>query len=109
MGISISPTLCHYNAQCAMFAAQVVFSFTAMVFCMVSIVNGGDRELQVFLPILSGIVSVWMPTPSVPRKRSTGPGPGDVTPPGGVHLALKLSKNDPCSHEKLTSMMPLNT
>ena len=90
MGISISPTLCHYNAQCAMFAAQVVFSFTAMVFCMVSIVNGGDRELQVFLPILSGIVSVWMPTPSVPRKRSTGP--GDVTPPRGGSLGLEVVK-----------------
>ena len=81
MGISISPSLCHYNAQCAMFTAQVVFSFTAMVFCMVSIVNGDDRELQVFLPILSGIVSVWMPTPSVPRKRGgegrDPPSPGD--------------------------------
>ena len=92
MGISISPSLCHYNAQCAMFTAQVVFSFTAMVFCMVSIVNGGDRELQVFLPILSGIVSVWMPTPSVPRKRSTGPGPGDVTPPRGRSPGLEIVK-----------------
>ena len=82
MGISISPSLCHYNAQCAMFAAQVVFSFMSMVFCMVSIVNGGNRELQVFLPILSGIVSVWMPTPSVPRRRGEG-GRGDTTPPAG--------------------------
>ena len=90
MGISISPTLCHYNAQCAMFAAQVVFSFTAMVFCMVSIANGGDRELQVFLPILSGIVSVWMPTPSVPRKRGTGL--GDVTPPRGGSPGLEVVK-----------------
>ena len=30
-------TYCHYNAQCAMFAAQVLFSVMTMAFCMAMI------------------------------------------------------------------------
>ena len=52
---------CHYNAACAFFAAQVLFTFTTMVFCTV--------------------VSVWMPTPKVPvRAPKEGPHPPTPTP-----------------------------
>ena len=62
---------CHYNAQCAMFAAQVLFSVMTMAFCMVMISQ--DRETQVFLPILISIVSVWMPSPPVPNRKAGAP------------------------------------
>jgi hypothetical protein len=68
---------CHYNAQCAMFASQVLFSFMTMAFCMAMISQ--DRETQVFLPILISIVSVWMPAPAVPNRKAGAPQP--VTPP----------------------------
>ena len=71
-------TYCHYNAQCAMFAAQVLFSVMTMAFCMVMISQ--DRETQVFLPILISIVSVWMPAPSVPNRKAGG-APSAQTPP----------------------------
>lgn len=75
-----TPTSCHYNAACAFFAAQVLFTFTTMVFCMVMIVEG--RETGVFLPILSSVVSVWMPTPKVPvRAPKEGPPSRPPTPP----------------------------
>ena len=64
-------TYCHYNAQCAMFAAQVLFSVMTMAFCMVMISQ--DRETQVFLPILISIVLVWMPALSVPNRKPPPP------------------------------------
>ena len=57
---------CHYNAHCAFFTAQVLFSFTTMVFVMAMLFNGQDTG--VYLPILSSVVSVWMPSPSIPKR-----------------------------------------
>ena len=72
-------TYCHYNAQCAMFAAQVLFSVMTMAFCMVMILQ--DCETQVFLPILISIVSVWMLAPSVPNRKAGAPPPNTTPPP----------------------------
>lgn len=72
-------TYCHYNAQCAMFAAQVLFSVMTMAFCMAMISQ--DRETQVFLPILISIVSVWMPAPAVPNRKQASTPPSNTTPP----------------------------
>ena len=71
-------TYCHYNTQCVMFTAQVLFSVMTMAFCMVMISQ--DCEMQVFLPILISIVSVWMPTPAVPNCKVGAP-PVKKSPP----------------------------
>lgn len=75
-------SFCHYNASCAMFCAQVLFSVLTMVFCMIMIARADSSQTtSIFLPILSGVVSVWMPSPNVPRRgrpkeRSPPPSPG---------------------------------
>ena len=85
---------CHYNAHCAFFAAQVLFSFVTMVFVMAMLFNGQDTG--VYLPILSSVVSVWMPSPSIPKRpwgskgSPTTPTPRSSTPesvPEGAMLA----------------------
>ena len=65
---------CHWNAQCWMFCCQAIFSLMAMAFCMAMIAT--DREIQVFLPMLTSVVSVWMPSPNLPRKEP----PGNTSP-----------------------------
>ena len=70
---------CHYNAHCAFFTAQVLFSFTTMVFVMAMLFNGQDTG--VYLPILSSVVSVWMPSPSIPKKPWGRGGPKMGPPP----------------------------
>ena len=59
---------CHYNYQCAMFTAQVFFSFIVMMFCM-AMIFWKDGQLEVFLPLLTSTASVWVPSPQVPRKQ----------------------------------------
>lgn len=73
-----APVYCHYNAVCAFFAAQVLFSFTAMIFCMAMIVD--NRDTSVFLPILTSVISVWMPAPVIPKKKPRVPIPAPPTP-----------------------------
>ena len=57
---------CHFNFQCALFCAQVLFSFLMMLFCMLMIgLQGG--QLEVYLPLLSSVAAVWLPNPAPPR------------------------------------------
>lgn len=83
---------CHYNAHCAFFAAQVLFSFTTMVFVMVMLLN--NKDTGVYLPILSSVVSVWMPSPSVPKRnfaRSKRPEPMDAITPSSSEAIPEAS------------------
>ena len=80
--MALCPTQgCHYHAACSMFASQVVFSFSAMGFCMYMLATNQDSQTtSVYLPIMAGIVSVWMPSPNVPRKINQAT--GAPSPPG---------------------------
>ena len=67
---------CHFNAVCAMFAAQVAFTLITMIFSMTMIYEAKDSQTtSIFLPMLTSIVAVWLPSPSVPRKRITTTSP----------------------------------
>ena len=58
---------CHFNFQCALCCAQVLFSFVMMLFCML-MVGFRNGALEVYLPLLSSVAAVWLPTPSPPRR-----------------------------------------
>ena len=62
---------CHFNFQCALFCAQVLFSFTMLLFgmCMIAFKNG---QLEVYLPLLSTTAAVWLPNPVPPQFKKKG-------------------------------------
>lgn len=64
-----------------MFFAQVLFSFVTMAFCMSMIfISSNSETTAVFLPILSSVVSVWMPSPKVPPRAFNKDKPPSPTP-----------------------------
>ena len=58
---------CHFNMACWMFFAQVVFSLIVILFCM-GMIAFDDGKLEVFLPLLTSTASVWVPSPTLPKK-----------------------------------------
>ena len=59
---------CHFNMECAMWMAQLVFSLVVIVFCMLMIgVRGG--ALEVYLPLITSTAAVWVPAPNAPSFR----------------------------------------
>ena len=63
---------CHFNMGCWMFFAQVIFSLLTVLFCM-AMIAFEDGKLEVFLPLLTATTSVWVPSPTPPKKRDTAP------------------------------------
>jgi len=44
-----------------------------------------DGKLEIFLPLLASIASVWMPSPGIPKRRDVPPPPTPPnTPTGGT-------------------------
>ena len=74
---------CHFNFQCALFCAQVLFSFIMMIFCMLMVGIGGG-QLEVFLPLLTSVASVWMPNPAAPSRRPALKAPGTPSTSGST-------------------------
>jgi hypothetical protein len=73
---------CHFNVQCWMFFAQVFFSFLVILFCMLMIFVKNE-QVEVYLPLMTSTASVWVPTPTIPRRikreRSGGDNPSEGT------------------------------
>ena len=74
MGVEPSDQ-CHFNMACWYFFAQVVFSLITVLFCM-AMIAFEDAKLEVFLPLLTSTVSVWIPSPTPPKKAV-----GSLSPP----------------------------
>lgn len=70
---------CHFNMACWYFFAQVIFSLITVLFCMCMIAFE-DAKLEVFLPLLTSTVSVWIPSPTPPKKTVGGSPPSSPTP-----------------------------
>jgi hypothetical protein len=49
------------------FISQFSFSLITVMFCMYKLGSSSENS-SVYLPILSGIISIWIPAPSLPRK-----------------------------------------
>lgn len=77
--MAVSAEDCHFNVQCWMFFAQVIFSLITVIFCMCMIAFE-DGKLEVFLPLLTSTVSVWVPSPSPPKRRDMGAPAPPATP-----------------------------
>ena len=58
----------YFTMTCAQWVAQVVFTLTMMFFFMFMIAFRGG-PLEVYLPLLTSLASVWMPSPGVPKKK----------------------------------------
>ena len=54
------------------FALQVVMSLSIVLFCFVMIAMNGNEGI--YLPVVTGIVSVWLPQPSIPSYKNTPSG-----------------------------------
>jgi hypothetical protein len=70
--------LCDFSMTCVHWLAQVVFSLSLMLFFMFMI-GFRDGKLEIFLPLLASIASVWMPSPGIPKITKDVPPP--PTPP----------------------------
>ena len=63
---------CHFNMECAMWLAQLVFSLLVIVFCMLMIgLRGG--ALEVYLPLITSTAAVWVPNPKTPSFKPPVP------------------------------------
>ena len=62
----------YFTMTCAQWVAQVVFTLTMTFFFMFMIAFRGG-PLEVYLPLLTSLASVWMPSPGVPKKKLLGP------------------------------------
>jgi hypothetical protein len=60
---------CHFNMQCWMFFAQILVSMTLIVFCMIMVATK-EGPLEVYLPLITSTASVWVPSPSPPKRKS---------------------------------------
>jgi hypothetical protein len=56
---------CHFNMECAMWLAQLVFSLLVIVFCMLMI-GLKQGALEVYLPLITSTAAVWVPNPKTP-------------------------------------------
>ena len=56
---------CHFNMECAMWLAQLVFSLLVIVFCMLMI-GVKQGALEVYLPLITSTAAVWVPSPKTP-------------------------------------------
>ena len=56
---------CHFNMECAMWLAQLVFSLLVIVFCMLMI-GVKQGALEVYLPLITSTAAVWVPNPKTP-------------------------------------------
>ena len=63
---------CHFNMACWMFFAQCLFSLITVLFCM-SMIAFEDGKLEVFHPLLTATTSVWVPSPSPPKRKAVTP------------------------------------
>jgi hypothetical protein len=64
---------CNFTMTIAHWGAQVAVTVSMMLFCMFMIAFRGGA-LEIFLPLLTSIISVWMPSPGIPQKRHSNAG-----------------------------------
>jgi hypothetical protein len=63
---------CHFNMECAMWLAQLVFSLLVIVFCMLMI-GLKQGALEVYLPLITSTAAVWVPNPKTPSFKPREP------------------------------------
>ena len=59
---------CNFTMTIAHWGAQVTVTVSMMLFCMFMIAFRGGA-LEIFLPLLASIISVWMPSPGIPARK----------------------------------------
>jgi len=59
-----------YAKSILMFVFQFVVSVFIMAFC-VGMIGSGKGEEVVYLPILTAVIGVWLPNPTIPTSSSS--------------------------------------
>ena len=59
---------CNFTMTIAHWGAQVIVTVAMMLFFMFMIAFR-DGKLEIFLPLLASIISVWMPSPGIPARK----------------------------------------
>lgn len=67
------------------FIAQMVFSLTMVAFCVAMIANDSEKNMAIFLPLLTAEVGRWAPGPKLKRKKDPAP---DVEQGGNTAAAI---------------------
>ena len=59
---------CNFTMTIAHWGTQVIVTVAMMLFFMFMIAFR-DGKLEIFLPLLASIISVWMPSPRIPVRK----------------------------------------
>ena len=70
------------------FIAQMVFSLTMVAFCVAMIANDSEKNMAIFLPLLTAEVGRWAPGPKLKRKKDPAP---DVEQGGAGNTAAAIA------------------
>tara|TARA_B100000925_G_scaffold135571_1_gene101349 strand:- start:444 stop:845 length:402 start_codon:yes stop_codon:yes gene_type:complete len=73
------------------FIAQMVFSLTMVAFCVAMIANDSEKNMAIFLPLLTAEVGRWAPGPKLKRKKDPAP---DVEQGRGGEAAAIMAAAD---------------